>query len=59
MRRVHETLATDDAVRKAAEELSVGLTEIANVFTNDGAVCDRLIDLLGIGSQEADDDDSN
>lgn len=59
MRRAHETLATDDAVRKAADELSVGLTEIANVFTNDKAVCDRLIDLLGIGSQEAEDDDSD
>ncbi|MCI0429070.1 MAG: hypothetical protein L0210_00805 [Rhodospirillales bacterium] len=59
LRRAHDVLATDDAVKKAADELSVGLTEIANVFTDDPSVCDRLVDLLGIGSQEGEDEDTD
>jgi hypothetical protein len=59
LRRTHDVLATDDAVKKAADELSVGLQEIANVFIDDSKVCDRLVDLLGIGSQEEEDADTD
>ena len=56
LRRAHDVLSTDDAVRAAADELSVGLQEIANVFIDDPGVCDRLVGLLGIGAPEKDDD---
>jgi hypothetical protein len=52
LRRAHDVLSTDDAVKQAADELTVGLNEIANVFLEDAAVCDRLVNLLGIGSKE-------
>ncbi len=56
LRRAHDVLSTDDAVRQAADELSVGLRDVSNVFLTDHAVCDRLVDLLGIGIQEKSDD---
>jgi hypothetical protein len=59
LRRAHDVLATDDAVRQSADELSVGLTEIANVFMDDTSVCDRLVDLLAIGFQEQPDGDTD
>jgi hypothetical protein len=57
LRRAQDVLASDDAVRQAAVELAVYLEEIAGNFTASPAICDRLVDILGIGSQEKDEDD--
>ena len=56
MRRIHEHLLGDDVVREAAQQLSVSLSEVASIFVNDGGVCDRLADLLGMGQPEAAED---
>lgn len=52
LRRAHDAVATDDVVRKAADSLSVYLREVAGVFEENPAICDRLVDLLGIGTKE-------
>lgn len=52
LRRAHDVVATDDVVRKAADNLSVYLHEVANVFEENPAIADRLVDLLGIGTKE-------
>jgi hypothetical protein len=59
LRRAHDVLATDDAVKVAADELSVGLQEVANVFIDNSNICDRLVELLGIGTREREDGDSD
>jgi hypothetical protein len=52
LRRAHDALATDDIVRQAAESLSVYLQDVATVFQESPATCDRLVDLLGIGTSD-------
>lgn len=52
LRRAHDAMATDDIVRQAAESLSVYLQDVATVFQENPATCDRLVDLLGIGTNE-------
>lgn len=52
LRRAQEEVATDDAVRSAAEELAIGLEDVANAFLNEPATCERLIDTLGIGVKD-------
>ena len=52
MRCVHEHLLSDDVVKQVADELSASLEEIASIFVEDGAVCERLADLLGMGAPE-------
>ena len=59
LRRSHDSLASDDAVRRAADELATSLEEVANVFLEDRATADRLIDTLGIGQPETKNDDTN
>jgi hypothetical protein len=56
LRRSHDAVATDDVVRRAAEDLSVYLQEVAGVFEENPAICDRLVDLLGIGVKEKDEE---
>jgi hypothetical protein len=59
LRRAHDVLLTDDVVKQVSDDLSQGLEEIAGIFIDDAAVCDRLVQLLGIGSQETDDADAD
>jgi hypothetical protein len=52
LRRAHETIVRDDAVTRAVEKLSLGMGAVANALIGSSAVCDRLIDVLGIGEAE-------
>ena len=56
LRRAHETIVRDDVVIRAVQKLSLGMAVVANALTNSSAVCDRLIEVLGIG--EAGDKDA-
>jgi len=56
LRRAHELLSSDDAVRQAAEELADSLKKVADVFMANEAVCKRLGDLLGMGEPPRDED---
>ena len=59
LRRAHDFLSTDDAVKRAADQLSLGLEELASVLMENHVVCDRLIEVLGIGSPEQDNESSD
>jgi hypothetical protein len=60
LRRAHETIVRDDAVTRAVQKLSLGLGVLSNSLVDLPAVCDRLIDVLGIGdAEEPDAPDSN
>jgi hypothetical protein len=52
LRRAHEALVRDDAVVRAVERLSLGMEAVSNSLLNTPAVCDRLIDVLGIHEAE-------
>jgi hypothetical protein len=52
LRRAHEAIVRDDVVTRAVEKLSLGMAAVANSMTQSNAVCDRLIDVLGIGEVE-------
>ena len=56
LRRAHETIVRDDAVTRAVQSLSLGMAVVADALISSPAVCDRLIDVLGIG--EAGDTDA-
>jgi hypothetical protein len=52
LRRAHETIVRDDAVTRAVQKLNLGIGVVANSLLNSAAVCDRLIEVLGIGEAE-------
>jgi hypothetical protein len=52
LRRAHEAIVRDDAVNRAVQKLSLGIGVTSNSLLNSPAVCDRLIDVLGIGDAE-------
>jgi len=56
LRRAHETLARDDVVQEVAANLDAGLQSVAQILFDDAAICDRLIDLLGIGAPSNEED---
>jgi hypothetical protein len=49
LRRAQETVVRDDAVTRAVQKLSLGMAAVSTALTSSSAVCDRLIDVLGIG----------
>lgn len=51
LRRSHETIARDDVVQEVAAKLESGLQEVAQILFDDATVCDRLIQLLGVGER--------
>jgi hypothetical protein len=52
LRRAHETIVRDDAVTRAVQKLNLGMGVVANALVSSAAVCDRLIEVLGIGEAE-------
>jgi hypothetical protein len=60
LRRAHEAIVRDDAVTRAVQKLSLGMAVVSDSLISSTAVCDRLIDVLGIGKAgEADASDSD
>lgn len=55
LRRAHETIVRDDVVTRAVQKLTLGMAAVSNAFWDSPAVCDRLIDVLGIGEPEEND----
>jgi len=51
LRRVHENVCQQDAVEKAAEQLSRFLDGVADLLRHEHATCDRLSALLGFSAQ--------
>jgi hypothetical protein len=49
LRRIQEHLAKDDAVQQAADDLRDKLDGIADLFSVNEGVCDRLTEILGVG----------
>jgi hypothetical protein len=49
LRRAHDLIVRDDVVVAAVGDLNIGLGEVSNALQANRAVCDRLIDVLGIG----------
>lgn len=54
LRRAHDIIVQDDVVQAAVEELSLGLTIVADNLLMSSATCDRLIQVLGIGKASSD-----
>jgi len=52
LRRAHEDIIRDDVVQEAVTDLRVGLVGVSSALLSSAAVCDRLIDLLGIGEPD-------
>ena len=52
LRRAHDILVEDDVVKAAVDDLNLGLADVANNFISSAAICDRLIDVLGIGESD-------
>lgn len=55
LRRAHESIVRDDVVKRAVEQLSLGMATVSDALFSSSAVCDRLIDVLGIGEAGGDD----
>ena len=49
LRRIQELLAKDDTVQQAADDLREKLDGIADLFSVNEGVCDRLTQILGVG----------
>lgn len=54
LRRAHELLVRDDVVARAVDHLKLGMAAVSDALLDHPAVCDRLIDVLGIGEAEED-----
>jgi hypothetical protein len=52
LRRAHETIVRDDVVTRAVDCLTIGMAAVSDALLDHPAVCDRLIDVLGIGEAE-------
>ena len=52
LRRAHEAIVRDDAVNRAVQKLSLGIGILSSALIGSPAVCDRLIEVLGIGDAE-------
>lgn len=52
LRRAHEAIIRDDAVTRAVQRLSLGMAVVSNSLVASPAICDRLINVLGIGEAE-------
>jgi len=52
LRRAHEALVRDDVVKRAVDRLTIGMAAVSTALLDHPAVCDRLIDVLGIGEAE-------
>jgi hypothetical protein len=52
LRRAHEAIVRDDVVTRAVQKLTLGMAAVSNALSNSPAVCDRLIEVLGIGEPE-------
>lgn len=60
LRRAHEAIVRDDAVTRAVQKLSLGMGVVSDALISSPAVCDRLINVLGIGeAEEADASDTD
>jgi hypothetical protein len=51
LRRAHEALVRDDVVTRAVDRLTIGMAAVSTALLDYPAVCDRLIDVLGIGER--------
>ena len=51
LRRAHEDIVQDDVLQRAVDTLNLGLAEVSNALYGNVAVCDRLIQVLGIGDK--------
>ena len=51
LRHAHEIVVRDDVLQQAVKTLTVGLSLVAASLFSSGSTCDRLIDLLGVGSK--------
>jgi len=52
LRRAHEDIIRDDVVQDAVNDLNIGLAGVSAKLVSKPAICDRLMDLLGIGEPE-------
>lgn len=52
LRRSHEALVRDDVVVRAVDRLNLGMAAVTDALMDSPAVCDRLIEVLGIGEAE-------
>ena len=52
LKHAHEAVVRDDVVARAVDKLSFGMASLSNHIYSSSAVCDRLIDVLGIGEGE-------
>lgn len=51
LRQAHDVVVRDDVLQQAVDTLNLGLGIVANALFSSGATCDRLIDLLGVGTK--------
>jgi hypothetical protein len=51
LRRAHDIVVRDDVLQYAVDTLNLGLAMVANALFSCGTTCDRLIDLLGVGTR--------
>ena len=51
LRRAHDIVVRDDVLQQAVDTLNIGLATVANALFSSGSTCDRLIQLLGIGTR--------
>jgi hypothetical protein len=51
LRRAHDIVVRDDVLQLAVNTLNLGLTMVAEALSSSVGTCDRLIDLLGVGTR--------
>jgi hypothetical protein len=51
LRRAHQDIVKDDVLRQAVDTLNLSLAEVSNALYGNVVVCDRLIQVLGIGDR--------
>jgi hypothetical protein len=51
LRRAHQDIVRDDVLQRAVDTLKLGLAEVSNALYGNVAVCERLIQVLGIGDK--------
>jgi hypothetical protein len=51
LRHAHEIVVRDDVLQQAVATLNLGLAVVADALFSSGSTCDRLIDLLGVGTE--------